>query len=128
MGNLRYGSNMKIDMVLGNKLLVARREAGLRQLHVAEKLGASNAIVCRIEHGMRPLSLAELSKILGILAVDIKGVEAFIADVVMRAEEIPIVVDDMRVSDLIAVFRLAGLSVDEINDKLLELILWPSAA
>jgi len=60
-------------MNIGSKLKARRRQMGLTQLELAEKIGVSESYICQIEKGkvMSLKKLSQLAKALGCKAKDL---------------------------------------------------------
>jgi transcriptional regulator with XRE-family HTH domain len=74
----RLTANRKQQKALLSLLRELRREAGLRQVDMARKLGRPQAFVSYYESGARRLDLLELRQICGVLGVSlVKFVQSF---------------------------------------------------
>jgi transcriptional regulator with XRE-family HTH domain len=74
----RLTANRKQQKALLSLLRELRREAGLRQVDMARKLGKPQAFVSYYESGARRLDLLELRQIGGVLGVSlVKFVQSF---------------------------------------------------
>lgn len=61
----RSATNVQLD--IGKRIQVARRESGLSQAQLAEQVGVSRVAISEMESGRRKVSSVELAALTGIL-------------------------------------------------------------
>ena len=111
---------MKIDyQTMGTKIRQKRKELGLTQEKVSEKLDLSESFYSRIERGERVLSLETLMKIAGFynLSLDyllLNTVRSGIADVQAELDDIFSSVNPSQKPYLMRLLRVHAKNIDNL--------------